>query len=125
MLNMFGCRTNVPVSLDFYFILLFYLGTPSEVNGTQWMRRVEVQKGDVVGVAVQQSDLPMLQFYLNGECLHESAVNRFRGMVYPSICLPDSTAETLKVSLVLAENEFQQMSPGPRFGPLIVVRSLV
>ena len=89
------------------------------------MRRVEIQDGDVVGVAVQQSDLPMVQFFLNGEPLHEQAVNRFRGTVYPAICLPDSAAETLKVALVLAEEDFKHMSPGARFGPIIVARSIV
>lgn len=89
------------------------------------MRKIEVQNGDVVGVAVQQSDLPMIQYFLNGEPLHEAAVNRFRGTVYPAICLPDSAAETLKVSPVVDEKLFKHMSPGPRFGPIIVARSIV
>lgn len=89
------------------------------------MRRVEVQNNDVVGVAVQQSDLPMVQFFLNGEPLYESAVNRFRGTVYPSICLPESAKETLNVSLVLDENEWKYPTPAQRFLPLIVARSIV
>lgn len=89
------------------------------------MRKVEVETGDVVGVAVQQSDLPMIQFYLNGEALHDRAVNRFRGSVYPAICLPESVKGNLKVSLVLEEHEFKQRSPGQRFGPVIMARSIV
>jgi hypothetical protein len=89
------------------------------------MRKVEVENGDVVGIAIQQSDLPMVQFFKNGEPLHESAVNRFRGTVYPAICLPESTADTLKVSPVVAEEDFKGMSPGPKFGPIIVARSIV
>jgi hypothetical protein len=100
-------------------------GVSSEHNGTKWMRKIEVQNGDVVGVAVQQSDLPMIQFYLNGEPLHDRAVNRFRGSVYPAICLPESVAGSLKVTLVLEEHCFKQKSPGQRFGPVIVARSIV
>lgn len=86
---------------------------------------MEVENGDVVGVAVQQSDLPMIQFYLNGEPLHDRAVNRFRGTVYPAVCLPKSVSGKLKVHLVLEERCFKQRSPGDRFGPVIVARSIV
>jgi hypothetical protein len=99
---------------------------PSQVNGTQFMRRIPVENGDVIGVAVQQSDLPMVQFTLNGEALHISAITRFRGTVYPSVFLPDK-ANDLKaeVTLVTDEQEFRQKSPGDRFLPLIVARSVV
>jgi len=76
-------------------------------------------------LAVQQSDLPMIQFSLNGEPLHDIAINRFRGTVYPSICLPAPVEEELKVKAVLAENEFQHMSPSAKYGPIIVCRSIV
>jgi hypothetical protein len=89
------------------------------------MRKVEVQDGDVVGVAMQQSDLPMVQFFHNGEPLHELAVNRFRGTVYPAICLPKSSSEMLEVTAVLLEDKFKQMSPAAKFGPIIVARSIV
>ena len=122
--------------LIIYFMLsfpsdLFFFCLDVENNGTDWMRKIEVQDGDVVGVAVQQSDLPMVQFLLNGEVLHESAINRFRGTVYPSLYLPkvaitsESESESsVTVDLVLDEAKFQQMSPGPRFGPVIVARSI-
>jgi hypothetical protein len=89
------------------------------------MRKVEVGNGDVVGVAVQQSDLPMIQFYVNGEPLYDRAVNRFRGSVYPAVCLPQSAKGKLQVRLVLEEDQFKQTSPGQRFGPVIVARSIV
>ncbi|CAJ1938322.1 unnamed protein product [Cylindrotheca closterium] len=100
-------------------------GVSSQHTGTNWMRKVEVENGDVVGVAVQQSDLPMVQFYLNAEPLHDRAVNRFRGTVYPAVCLPKSVSGRLKVHLVLEESNFKQRSPGERFGPVIVARSIV
>jgi hypothetical protein len=109
-----------------HFIFFFLKGVPSEANGTNWMRKVEVQDGDVVGVAMQQSDLPMVQFFHNGEPLHELAINRFRGTVYPAVCLPRSAVELqLKVTAVMLESKFKQLSPGPRFGPIIVARSIV
>lgn len=102
---------------------------PSQVNGTQWMRRIDVENGDVIGVAVQQSDLPMVQFTLNGESLHISAINRFRGMVYPAIFLPEIMTEeetsSITATLVVDERDFKHKSPGPRFGPVIVARSIV
>lgn len=88
------------------------------------MRFVKVKNDDTVGVAVQQSDLPMVQFLLNGETLYDLAINRFRGMVYPSVYLPGSDDE-VKVQLVMNENDFRQLSPHPRFGPLIVARGLI
>ena len=72
----------------------------------------------------QQSDLPMVQFLLNGEPMHEHAINRFRGLVYPSIYLPESDEE-IQIQLVMNENEFRKMSPHARFGPVIVARGLI
>ena len=87
------------------------------------MRAIPVKSGDVVGVAVQQSDLPMVQFLLNGEPLHSLTVNRFRGSVYPSVFLPEN--EGLRLRLVFAEREFQHLSPHARCGPVIVARGLL
>lgn len=90
------------------------------------MRAVEVGNGDVVGVAMQQSDLPMLQFTLNGETLHISSINRFKGVVYPAIYLPHKNNEdSLAASFVSSEGEFKYPSPGSKFGPILVARSIV
>ena len=90
------------------------------------MRKVDLQNGDVIGVAVQQSDLPMVQFQLNGEPLHISAINRFRGTVYPAVCLSEEAKrEQLEVRLVVDEADFQSPIPNPRFVPLMVARSIV
>jgi len=80
-----------------------------------------LQKGDIVGLAVQHSDLPMIQFYLNGEPLHEISINRFRGTVYPSVYLHDEVS----IIGVFNENNFQQLSPHVRFGPLIPAREII
>ena len=47
-----------------------------EHNSEAWMRSIECQDGDVIGVAIQQSELPMVQFTLNGDIIHDKAVNR-------------------------------------------------
>jgi len=87
------------------------------------MQKVPISENDTVGVAVQQSDLPMIQFLVNGEPMHELAINRFRGSVYPSVFLPHG--EQIKVKLVLDEEGFREMSPHARFGPVIVARGII
>jgi hypothetical protein len=87
------------------------------------MRKIKVSSGDTIGIAVQQSDLPMVQFLLNGEPLNDFAVNRFRGLVYPSVFLPEN--DGLSVQLVFNENDFQELTPHARFGPLLVARGLI
>lgn len=87
------------------------------------MKKVPVCDGDTIGVAVQQSDLPMVQFLLNGEPQHNLAINRFRGNVYPSIFL--APGENVKAKLVLDESEFLQEAPSSRFGPIILARGII
>lgn len=87
------------------------------------MPTISVSDGDVVGVAVQQSDLPMVQFMLNGEPRDDLAVNRFRGVVYPALYIPK--ARGITANMVFEENEFKQLSPHARFGPLIVARGII
>mmetsp|Transcript_14700 Transcript_14700/g.17893 ORF Transcript_14700/g.17893 Transcript_14700/m.17893 type:complete len:240 (-) Transcript_14700:266-985(-) len=93
-------------------------------DGTALMKPIpNVQHGDTIGIAVQQDDLPMIQFLLNGEPLHEIAINRFRGTVFPSIYL--QATSDLKVTFVWDENKFKEMSPSVRFNPLIVARGMI
>ena len=87
------------------------------------MKKIKVSKDDVVGIAVQQADLPMVQFLLNGEPLHELAVNRFRGTVFPAVYLPEN--DGLSVKLEFNESRFLQVSPHARFGPLIIARGII
>ena len=95
-----------------------------ESSGTENMRKIKAKNDDTIGIAVQQADLPMIQFMLNGEPLHDLSINRFRGMVYPSIYLYENDADSA-ASLIFDESKFQEMSPHPRIGPLIVARGLV
>jgi hypothetical protein len=101
--------------------------TSSEKNGTIFMRTVQISTADVVGVMVQQSDLPMVQFFVNGEPINDLAVHRFRGTVYPAIYLPPSESmlhsSQIGVKLVFLENEFQFAMLNSR--PLLLARGLV
>mmetsp|Transcript_26126 Transcript_26126/g.72025 ORF Transcript_26126/g.72025 Transcript_26126/m.72025 type:complete len:210 (-) Transcript_26126:688-1317(-) len=118
---MFGVATKK--DRKFYNALQEQEEEMPSTSGTDLMRPVPVSNGDVVGIAVQQSDLPMVQFLLNGEPLHSLSVNRFRGNVYPAVYLPENEGLTAKV--VFAEREFAQLSPHARFGPVIVARGLL
>lgn len=86
------------------------------------MSHIKVAHGDVIGVAVQQSDLPMVQFLRNGTLLPECAVNRFRGAVYPAVALPEHETG---LSLRFVFRDFKQSPPGARFCPVMVARGLV
>ncbi|KAL3810502.1 hypothetical protein ACHAXA_005644 [Cyclostephanos tholiformis] len=58
-------------------------------DGTALMRPIsDLRHGDVIGVAVQQSDLPMIQILHNGEPLSRCTISRFRGTVYPAVYIP-------------------------------------
>jgi hypothetical protein len=94
--------------------------TPVE-DGTALMRSISVTTGDTVGIAVQQSDLPMLQFLVNGELLSEIAINRFRGTVFPAIYL----REGYTVVGIFKESQFKELSPHARFGPLMAARGIL
>ena len=45
----------------------------------------QLKKGDVIGVAVQLSDFPMISFHLNGSHLGGCDVQRFQGTVFPAV----------------------------------------
>lgn len=103
-------------------------------DGTFLMRPIPgLRDGDVVGVAVQQSDLPMIQLLLNGEPLMQCTINRFRGTVFPAAYIPPGAGgegerlEDEGISLVAEfdEDNFKEMSPHARFGPLIAARGII
>lgn len=106
----------------------------SRDDGTFLMRPIPgLRDGDVVGVAVQQSDLPMIQMLLNGEPLTECTINRFRGTVFPSVYIPPGAGgeverledEGISLKLEFDEDNFKEMSPHARFGPLLAARGII
>jgi hypothetical protein len=108
----------------------------SRDDGTALMRPISnLRHNDVIGVAVQQSDLPMIQFLLNGEPLPECTINRFRGTVYPAVYIPPGAAEGggriededegISLTAEFDEDHFREMSPHARFGPLLAARGIL
>lgn len=106
----------------------------SRDDGTVLMRPIpNLRHNDVIGVAVQQSDLPMIQFLLNGEPLPECTINRFRGTVYPAVYIPPGAAESgdriddegISLTAEFDEDHFREMSPHARFGPLLAARGIL
>lgn len=109
----------------------------SKDDGTVLMRSIpNLRHGDVIGIAVQQSDLPMIQMLLNGEPLMECSINRFRGMVFPSVYIPaganggdgeriEDAEEGISLRVEFDEDGFREMSPHARFGPLLAARGII
>ena len=80
---------------------------PPQKHGTKFMVAFpNLSNGDVVGVVVKQSEIPMIQLYLNGVVQEELVVNRFRGTVYPSIFLPECTAGSMSAKFLYREDQF-------------------
>ncbi len=106
----------------------------SRDDGTFLMRPIpNLRHGDVIGVAVQQSDLPMIQMLLNGEPLVECSINRFRGTVFPAVYIPPGAGgegdrledEGISLLAEFDEDNFKEMSPHARFGPLLAARGII
>ena len=113
-----------------FFLWILIDSTPMD-DGTALMKPIsKIQDGDTIGIAIQQDDLPMIQFLLNGEPLHDIAINRFRGMVYPSVFIQsddgdDSGENDVSVTFVWKEDEFKEMSPSVRFKPLMAAIGII
>lgn len=93
--------------------------------GLEYMSKVSCQDdGDcVVGIIIQQSDLPMIQFTKNGTILYDASITRFRGTVHPSFFIMPSSSSSTKMKVVFAERLFRH--PHPSCSPVIVARGLV
>ena len=109
-----------------FYQILSQSSVPAEQHGTRYMCTVsDLKDGDVVGVVVQQSELPMIQLYVNGELEDGLQVTRFRGTVYPSIYLPQGSNNHVSASFLYRDDQFVHGAPGPQFHPLIAERTLM
>lgn len=88
------------------------------------MSKIKVSNGDVIGVACQQSDLPMVQFLLNNEPLFGDSINRFKGQVHPAIYIPPQS-DNLSAKIVFDEKDFSKAPPSSKFSAVMVARGLV
>lgn len=94
---------------------------PSSKHGTKFMSSLpNLKDGDVVGVLVQQSEVPMIQLYLNGD--HTGQISKFRGTVFPSIYLPPGSASA---TFLYSTDQFVNGPPRPGFEPLMAERSIM
>ena len=81
---------------------------PPQKHGTKFMCAVpNLSDGDVIGVVVRQSEIPMIQLYLNGTVQDELVVTRFRGAVYPSVFLPECTVGAMSAKFLYKEDQFE------------------
>ena len=108
-----------------FYEILAESSVPPDKHGTKFMCSVSnLKDGDVIGVAVQQSEIPMIQLYLNGEVQDGGQVIRFRGTVYPSVYLPPRGSE-ISATFLYREDQFVRGPPRPGLEPLIAERSLM
>jgi len=95
-----------------FYEILAESTVPPEKHGTKFMCTVpNLKDGDVVGVVVRQSEIPMIQLYLNGEAQDGLVVSRFRGTVYPSVFLPECSKGSISASFLYREDQFVHGSP--------------
>jgi hypothetical protein len=97
---------------------------PSHKHGTKFMCDVSnLNDGDVIGVIVKQSEIPMIQLTLNGVLQQELSINRFKGTVYPAIFLPECTVGSMSAKFLYREDQFAYDGCGAP--PLIAGRSIM
>lgn len=90
-----------------FYQILAESTVPPQNHGTKFMCAVpNLTDGDVVGVVVRQSEIPMIQMCLNGVVQSELVVTRFRGTVYPSIFLPECTVGSMSAKFLYREDQF-------------------
>lgn len=94
--------------------------------GLGFMSKLNVKNNDIIGIMIQQSNLPMIQFYINGIIQHQLSINRFRGTVYPSFYIPQNNNEnnSIHIKVIFREKDFKQTIPN-NCSPVIVARGLV
>mmetsp|Transcript_33384 Transcript_33384/g.61290 ORF Transcript_33384/g.61290 Transcript_33384/m.61290 type:complete len:203 (+) Transcript_33384:57-665(+) len=117
---MFGVSNKRNVK---FFEILAESTIPPEKHGTKFMGAVSLNDGDVVGVAVQQSEIPMIQLYLNGLILDGGEITRFRGTVFPSVYVPSGSE--ISATFLYRDDQFIHGPPKPDLTPLMAERSLM
>jgi len=81
----------------------------------------QLKEGDVVGIAVQLSDFPMLQFFLNGEHLGGCDVSRVSGTVYPAVSV--SGGAVLHVHF--GDDKWAHDPPSAAFQPILMAKDVI
>ncbi|KAL3826503.1 hypothetical protein ACHAXA_004340 [Cyclostephanos tholiformis] len=106
-----------------FYEILAESTVPASKHGTKFMCSVSnLKDGDVVGVLIQQSEIPMIQLYLNGKLHDGGQISKFRGTVFPSVYLPPGSTTA---TFLYATDHFVHGPPRPGFEPLMAERSLM
>lgn len=105
-----------------FYEILAESTVPPEKHGTKFMSPISnLNDGDIVGVVVQQSEIPMIQLYVNGEI--QDRVSRFRGTVFPALYLPQGSE--MSATFLYREDQYVKGPPVPNLPPLMAERSLM
>ena len=87
-----------------------------------WLKSTLVADGDIIGLALDMSGIPMLQGYVNGVKKDDMVVKRnIRGSVYAAASLPAGS----KVKFVFNENEWKFPPPSIKFEACVAATSLI
>jgi hypothetical protein len=84
---------------------------------------VTAQDGDVFSCVFDQSSFPMLRFFQNGkEELEKKAVNRVRGLVFPTLQVYGDGAE---LSFLFHESDWTHPPPSSRHMMILETRNMI
>mmetsp|Transcript_15934 Transcript_15934/g.17691 ORF Transcript_15934/g.17691 Transcript_15934/m.17691 type:complete len:228 (-) Transcript_15934:28-711(-) len=72
---------------------------------------LKFQDGDVVGIVMDYTDLPMLSFYKNGELMDDFSVWRIRGKVYPAVRIIEEDNNATKIEMVFGPSDKWKYPP--------------
>mmetsp|Transcript_36093 Transcript_36093/g.45940 ORF Transcript_36093/g.45940 Transcript_36093/m.45940 type:complete len:192 (+) Transcript_36093:140-715(+) len=70
-------------------------------------KKLQFEPEDIIGVALDQNDIPMLKFYKNGEVLNAFAVKTIQGVYMPAV----SVELGAKVEVIFDESRWQNECP--------------
>mmetsp|Transcript_30039 Transcript_30039/g.32729 ORF Transcript_30039/g.32729 Transcript_30039/m.32729 type:complete len:234 (-) Transcript_30039:274-975(-) len=89
--------------------------------------KLTLKENDVIGVYWDQTDLPMLQFSLNGELLFSVSVNRIRPSndMYVAVSLDGSKTSNGVFKIVFNEDEFKYPTIANKFKMIICSTKLI
>mmetsp|Transcript_37416 Transcript_37416/g.116952 ORF Transcript_37416/g.116952 Transcript_37416/m.116952 type:complete len:193 (-) Transcript_37416:1053-1631(-) len=81
----------------------------------------QLKQGDVVGIAVQLSDFPMVQFFLNGSHLNGCDVSRISGTVFPAV----SVSGGAELLVHFDDEQWSHSPPSDKFQPILMAQDMI
>jgi hypothetical protein len=99
------------------------VGGGEGVTPSWCLSETELKEGDVVGICWDQTDLPMLSFYINGNLNVTGSVTRIRPA--NEICPAVSVEEGSSCEIVFDGNHFLKPCPSSKFTMIVCATSLI